>query len=82
MKQFDEMYAALPDRADAASKGELRGHYEAYAAWLSQQSESKMLARRAEAELVFRRDDTSFCGVDCISATAPHSLSTTRRARL
>jgi uncharacterized circularly permuted ATP-grasp superfamily protein len=60
MKQFDEMYATLPERADNTSKGVLRGHYEAYAAWLSQQSESKMLSRREEAELVFRRVGITF----------------------
>ncbi len=60
MKQFDEMYATLPARGDTTLKGVLRGHYEAYAAWLSQQSESKMLSRREEAELVFRRVGITF----------------------
>ena len=60
MKQFDEMYATLPERADQTSKGVLRSHYEAYASWLSQQSESKMLSRREEAELVFRRVGITF----------------------
>jgi uncharacterized circularly permuted ATP-grasp superfamily protein len=60
MKQFDEMYASLPVRSDESSKGVLRAHYEAYAAWLGQQSASKMLSRREEAELVFRRVGITF----------------------
>lgn len=60
MKQFDEMYAALPLRNGETFQGELRAHYEAYFAWLSQQSEAKMLSRREEAEVLFRRVGITF----------------------
>ncbi len=48
---FDEMHAA-----DAA----VRGHYGTYETWLQRQSSSAMQARRAEAEMIFRRVGITF----------------------
>ena len=48
---FDEMHAA-----GAA----VRGHYGTYASWLQRQPESAMQARRAEAEMIFRRVGITF----------------------
>ena len=48
---YDEMYAH-PER--------VREHYRAYADWLAQQPEASMAARRAEAEMIFRRVGITF----------------------
>jgi uncharacterized circularly permuted ATP-grasp superfamily protein len=48
---FDEMNA---------SPEQVRAHYENYARWLTQQPEDVMLARREEAELIFRRVGITF----------------------
>ena len=57
MQQFDEMYS----QASAAQPGNpIRAHYKVYAEWLSAQSESLMLARREEAEMIFRRVGITF----------------------
>lgn len=49
--KFDEMNAA-----DAG----VRAHYQSYQRWLSRQPESVMQARRAEAEMIFRRVGITF----------------------
>ncbi|MFN3376260.1 MAG: circularly permuted type 2 ATP-grasp protein [Burkholderiaceae bacterium] len=55
MQKFDEMYARLPfDGSD------VREHYQRYAHWLSRQPEAAMQARRAEAEMIFRRVGITF----------------------
>jgi len=57
MQQFDEMYS----QASATQPGNpIRAHYKVYAEWLSAQSESLMLARREEAEMIFRRVGITF----------------------
>ena len=48
---YDEMHAA-PEQ--------VRAHYQAYADWLAQQPEATMAARRAEAEMIFRRVGITF----------------------
>jgi uncharacterized circularly permuted ATP-grasp superfamily protein len=48
---YDEMRAA---------SGEVRGHYGSYGRWLDQQPEGEMLARRDEAEVIFRRVGITF----------------------
>ncbi len=48
---FDEMHAA-----GAA----VRSHYSTYAGWLQRQADSAMQARRAEAEMIFRRVGITF----------------------
>jgi len=48
---FDEMYAA---------DGRVREHYAQYARWLAQQPDDSMKARRAEAEMIFRRVGITF----------------------
>ena len=57
MRRFDEMYARLPEGADA---GAVRPHYEAYARWLAAQDPQTMRARREEAEVIFRRVGITF----------------------
>ena len=53
MQQFDEMYS----QAAATTPGSpVRAHYKAYAAWLA----GIMLARREEAEMIFRRVGITF----------------------
>ena len=55
MHKFDEMYAMLPfDGSD------VREHYKRYAQWLSKQPPDVMQARRAEAEMIFRRVGITF----------------------
>ena len=55
MQKFDEMYAMLPfDGSD------VREHYKRYAQWLSKQPPDVMKARRAEAEMIFRRVGITF----------------------
>ncbi len=57
MQRFDEMYS----QATATQPGSpVRAHYKAYADWLSGQSSSTMLARREEAEMIFRRVGITF----------------------
>ncbi len=63
---FDEMYqpAAVPVSGPAATADAdgraVRGHYRGYADWLAGQSAEQMHARRAEAELIFRRVGITF----------------------
>jgi len=57
MRQFDEMYARLPEGTDV---GQVRPHYEAYARWLAAQDPQVMQARREEAEVIFRRVGITF----------------------
>ena len=55
MQKFDEMYAMLPfDGSD------VREHYKRYAQWLNKQPPDVMQARRAEAEMIFRRVGITF----------------------
>ena len=55
MQKFDEMYAMLPfDGSD------VREHYKRYGHWLSRQPPDAMQARRAEAEMIFRRVGITF----------------------
>ena len=57
MQQFDEMYS----QASATQPGsQVRAHYQAYAEWLAGQSDISMLARREEAEMIFRRVGITF----------------------
>jgi uncharacterized circularly permuted ATP-grasp superfamily protein len=57
MQRFDEMYS----QATATTPGRpVRAHYKAYADWLAGQSDSVMLARREEAEMIFRRVGITF----------------------
>ena len=58
MHSFDEMYERLPIPADGAQG--LRAHYRAYRAWLDRQSDATMQARRAQAEMIFRRVGITF----------------------
>ncbi len=48
---YDEMHA---------NPEQVRAHYQAYADWLAQQPEASMAARRAEAEMIFRRVGITF----------------------
>ncbi|AVS68448.1 hypothetical protein C8234_04445 [Paracidovorax avenae] len=55
MQKFDEMYEMLPfDGSD------VRPHYQRYGQWLSRQPAEAMQARRAEAEMIFRRVGITF----------------------
>ncbi|WP_026436340.1 circularly permuted type 2 ATP-grasp protein [Acidovorax sp. JHL-9] len=55
MQKFDEMYAMLPfDGSD------VREHYKRYGQWLARQPADAMQARRAEAEMIFRRVGITF----------------------
>ncbi|MDA8447636.1 circularly permuted type 2 ATP-grasp protein [Paracidovorax valerianellae] len=55
MQKFDEMYTMLPfDGSD------VRPHYKRYGQWLSGQPAEAMQARRAEAEMIFRRVGITF----------------------
>ena len=57
MQRFDEMYS----QASATQPGSpVRAHYQAYAEWLAGQSDISMLARREEAEMIFRRVGITF----------------------
>jgi uncharacterized circularly permuted ATP-grasp superfamily protein len=58
MHPFDEMYERLPIPADGVQG--LRAHYRPYQNWLSRQSEATMQARRAQAEMIFRRVGITF----------------------
>ena len=55
MQKFDEMYASLPFQGS-----DVRDHYKRYGQWLGKQSEEAMQARRAEAEMIFRRVGITF----------------------
>lgn len=55
MQKFDEMYAMLPLAGRA-----VREHYQHYAQWLDRQPPDLMQARRAEAEMIFRRVGITF----------------------
>lgn len=55
MQSFDEMYAT-----PAAQGGAVREHYRHYAQWLARQPAQAMQARRAEAEMIFRRVGITF----------------------
>lgn len=57
MRQFDEMFSRLPAASDA---GDVRDHYQAYARWLQTQNSQTMVARRDEAEVIFRRVGITF----------------------
>ena len=55
MQKFDEMYAILPfDGSD------VREHYKRYGHWLARQAPETTQARRAEAEMIFRRVGITF----------------------
>ncbi len=57
MQQFDEMYS----QASVTQPGsQVRQHYKAYADWLAGQTDQVMLARREEAEMIFRRVGITF----------------------
>lgn len=55
MQKFDEMYASLP-----YAGSDVRDHYKRYAQWLVRQPAEVMQARRAEAEMIFRRVGITF----------------------
>jgi len=55
MQKFDEMYAMLPFEGS-----DVRAHYKRYGQWLAKQPEEAMQARRAEAEMIFRRVGITF----------------------
>jgi uncharacterized circularly permuted ATP-grasp superfamily protein len=57
MQQFDEMYSQAAATTPGSS---VRAHYQAYATWLAGQTEQIMLARREEAEMIFRRVGITF----------------------
>jgi uncharacterized circularly permuted ATP-grasp superfamily protein len=57
MRQFDEMYSCLPA---SGRSGEVREHYRAYARWMEAQAPQTMVARREEAEMIFRRVGITF----------------------
>ena len=55
MQRFDEMYTQLPfDGSD------VRAHYRRYGEWLARQPGDDMQARRAQAEMIFRRVGITF----------------------
>ena len=58
MHPFDEMYERLPIPADGVQG--LRAHYRPYQNWLNRQSDATMQARRAQAEMIFRRVGITF----------------------
>jgi len=55
MQKFDEMYAMLPFEGS-----DVRVHYKRYGQWLAHQPADAMRARRAEAEVIFRRVGITF----------------------
>ena len=55
MRTYDEMYHSLPPADD-----QVRRHYQQYAQWLARQPQEVMQARRAEAEMIFRRVGITF----------------------
>jgi len=56
---FDEMYVVNSQVASGQS-AVARSHYQAYAEWLARQVDATMQARRAEAEVIFRRVGITF----------------------
>jgi uncharacterized circularly permuted ATP-grasp superfamily protein len=72
MHKFDEMFAQLPagsalqfqsQSLGGMSQSQVQGvreHYQTYADWLARQPQETMLARRDEAELIFRRVGITF----------------------
>ncbi len=59
MRNFDEMYKALPYEFFTQGAG-VRDHYKNYDTWLAQQSGDMMAKRREEAEMIFRRVGITF----------------------
>ena len=57
LSRFDEMHLAP---GGGTGMQPVREHYRDYAAWLAQQPEAAMKARREEAELIFRRVGITF----------------------
>ena len=55
MQKFDEMYTVLP-----FGGSDVRAHYKRYGQWLARQAPETMQARRAEAEMIFRRVGITF----------------------
>ncbi len=55
MLKFDEMYTGIP-----YADGGVRDHYSSYDKWLTRQPADVMQARRAEAEMIFRRVGITF----------------------
>ena len=64
MQKFDEMVTRLPlaglDGAAGWAGSDVRPHYARFAQWLARQSAESMQARRAEAEVIFRRVGITF----------------------
>jgi len=65
MQKFDEMLAPAPQGFDPlvfkdGSLEGVRAHYESYVRWLALQPAEVMRARRAEAEMIFRRVGITF----------------------
>ena len=55
MQKFDEMYTMLPFEGS-----DVRPHYRRYGQWLVRQPAEDMQARRAQAEMIFRRVGITF----------------------
>jgi uncharacterized circularly permuted ATP-grasp superfamily protein len=55
--KFDEMHAAA---IGMSAETTVRTHYEGYQRWLARQPQDAMQARRAEAEMIFRRVGITF----------------------
>ena len=64
MQKFDEMVTRLPLAGLGGAAGwagsDVRPHYARFAQWLARQSAESMQARRAEAEVIFRRVGITF----------------------
>jgi uncharacterized circularly permuted ATP-grasp superfamily protein len=61
MHKFDEMHTRLPEgRTIHGQEHQVRAHYRAFSEWLARQPDDVMQARRAEAELIFRRVGITF----------------------
>jgi uncharacterized circularly permuted ATP-grasp superfamily protein len=72
MPQFDEMFAQSPGAAPVQWQAQAQGgmgqaqvqgvreHYRTYAEWLARQTHETLRARRAEAEVIFRRVGITF----------------------
>jgi len=62
MHKFDEMFVQWPGsfQAGEAPAGAVREHYRGYAEWLARQPQEALRARRAEAEMIFRRVGITF----------------------
>jgi uncharacterized circularly permuted ATP-grasp superfamily protein len=70
MQKFDEMYTQAPAERQFQAQSQsgsapvrlqgVRAHYRAYADWLARQPQEAMRARRAEAEMIFRRVGITF----------------------